>query len=350
MVETTTRTSRAAAPLATSVRGRVPTLRRFFGAPQRWFLADGGLLTFAPGAPSDAAETFAVDADGTALPLRLDAGAASAAVHWSDYRGRSRLLAWSLAHEMQLMRLSEALGLSLLPVETAVADDGDRIWLRFEVDDAPAEGGAPMPARTGGAIGFPSAWLDRVLTRAEPVYADDPLPDLDDWLGIPAPVRIAFAGPTLTAAEWLALHPGDVILAGNRRAPVAFEARSSGRAWPLSLSPDGWRVQGDARPAVEPKFTELAMTNETDTPPEDGADAAVADHPARQLPVQVAFDIGQIELTVGDLASLQPGYVFALPAHLEGSNVTIRANGHKAGRGEIVAVGDTIGVRLLAWG
>ena len=34
---------------------------------------------------------------------------------------------------------------------------------------------------------------------------------------------------------------------------------------------------------------------------------------------------------------------------LEGANVTIRANGQAVGRGEVVAVGDTLGVRLLWW-
>ena len=54
-------------------------------------------------------------------------------------------------------------------------------------------------------------------------------------------------------------------------------------------------------------------------------------------------------LRLSDIAGLQPGYVFALPAHLEGANVTIRANGRVAGQGELVAVGDTLGVRLLSW-
>ena len=70
---------------------------------------------------------------------------------------------------------------------------------------------------------------------------------------------------------------------------------------------------------------------------------------ARKLPVKIEFEIGRLEMSVGELSALQPGYVFALPAHLEGANVTIRANGRAAGRGEVVAVGDTLGVRLLSW-
>ena len=38
-----------------------------------------------------------------------------------------------------------------------------------------------------------------------------------------------------------------------------------------------------------------------------------------------------------------------LAGPLEGANVTIRANGQPVGHGEVVAVGDTLGVRLLWW-
>jgi type III secretion protein Q len=51
---------------------------------------------------------------------------------------------------------------------------------------------------------------------------------------------------------------------------------------------------------------------------------------------------------VGDLAALKPGYVFELAARLEDAPVVIRANGVAVGRGELVAVGDTLGVQLLS--
>ena len=62
-----------------------------------------------------------------------------------------------------------------------------------------------------------------------------------------------------------------------------------------------------------------------------------------RVPVRVGVSIGDT------LAALQPGYVFPLAGPLEGANVTIRANGQAVGQGEVVAVGDTLGVRLLWW-
>src|SRR3546814_4808621 len=66
--------------------------------------------------------------------------------------------------------------------------------------------------------------------------------------------------------------------------------------------------------------------------------------------LQLAFDIGRLEVSVGDLASLQPGYVFALPAQLQGANVTIRANGRTAGRGEGGRMGTRHRVALVSGG
>src|SRR5690606_1670767 len=105
------------------------------------------------------ADTFELDAEGTRVGLRLQATAAVLAdgLHWSDFSGRSRILAWSLAHEQQLMRLSEALGVALTPLlddgrgdDAAEAGDGD-LWLDFLIDDEhPAED--PDAARRAPAV------------------------------------------------------------------------------------------------------------------------------------------------------------------------------------------------------
>lgn len=356
-----------AAPAASGLRGRIPALspaqagalRDFFAAPRHWSLGDGGTVQFMPGTTVAVGETFAVDAEGTRMLLQLDTAAApQPEPHWSDHRGRARLLAWSLAHERPLMRLSEALGVSLLPQEADAAPepDGDGLWLAFSIEDeAGHEGATRAAARVHGALHLPAAWLGRLQARAVPVYEDDPPPALGPWRALPVPVRLQFDGPTLDAGSWRGVRPGDVIVVGRGRMP-ALQARAAHRAWPLAAAPEGWRIAAPAQALSS--VTERSPMNETDVPQnnDDGAerDAATGtqgnpDEIARSLPVQLSFDIGRVEIGVGELASLQPGYVFALPSHLEGANVTIRANGRDAGRGEVVAVGDTLGVRLLAW-
>jgi len=345
-----------------ALRGLVPevspaqaeALRGLFALPRHWALGDSTVLWFAPGTAPAAEETFWVDAEGRALRLRLEADAALApgpsGLHWSDYRGRARLLAWSLAHERALMRLSEVLGTSLVPREPVDGDgDGDAVWLTFATDGEPDAAHEALR----GAVRLPLDWLPRLQARAVPVYEDDPLPALGALRVLPVPLRIGFDGPALALDEWRSLRPGDVVLLGNGELP-RLQAWAARLAWPLAAAPDGWRIAAAARPLPSP--TEPSMTHDEtpndDARPDGGGEAGDevgGDAFARGLPVQLSFDIGRLEVSVGDMASLQPGYVFALPTQLQGSNVTIRANGRSAGRGEVVAVGDTLGVRLLAW-
>ncbi len=67
-----------------------------------------------------------------------------------------------------------------------------------------------------------------------------------------------------------------------------------------------------------------------------------------ELPVQVVFDVGQVELSVGQLRTVGEGYTFELPGVPE-RLVTIRANGREIGQGELVEVGEKVGVRIVSW-
>lgn len=331
------------------LRARVPAmspdqaeaLRAFHAEPRRWPLRDGGVLQVDTVHGARAGEAFAVEADGVRIAVRFDGGSRDDDLHWSDHVGRSRVLAWTLAHEAQLVRLSEALAVSLLPQVDAVPGDGpDDVWLDFAIHDAHAD---DLPAPTRGAVRVPWTWLPHLVAQAEPRYEDDPLPPLGGWRALPAPVSVVMAIPAVSARDWRSLRPGDAIVVGRSGRPPPFQARAAGRAWPLAQSPSGWRVEGPAQalPATP--------SQENSTMSEHDAGEGTPQDPARALPVRVEFEIGQVELSLGELADLQPGYVFALPANLEGANVVIRANGRATGRGEVVAVGETLGVRLLSW-
>ena len=184
---------RAVAPRGEPLRGRIPALRatqaeavRALCALQRcWPLQGERMLALAPlRKPGGAAGTFELDADGTRVAVRLDRNdAAGSSPQWSDYTGRSRLLAWSLAHEQTLMQLSEALGAPLLPLgelddAAAGAQADDMLWLSFSIEDMyEPEGEAPGLYRSGD-VRLPAAWLVRMLARAEPVDPEHPLQQL----------------------------------------------------------------------------------------------------------------------------------------------------------------------------
>lgn len=353
------------------VRGLLPTvdpatagaLRDFYRVPRWWLLGDGTAIQALPSvAPASA---FALDAEGARLALHVEgpasAGSDDARLRWSDLTGRARVLAWSLAHEATLRRLSDWLGASLLPLPDADREgtpDGDDVpmaWFEVRLEDEPVGDGpdAPPPTVTTARLRMPIAWLQPLALRAEPPHEDDPAPGSGRWRTLAEPVLLLLPVP-LAMADWCALRPGDVVVVGHRGMAPACVARAAGRDWPLSPAPGGWAARD--RPVPAPEFTkEPAMTGdeETGSPAADAPDAAEAaapvGDPARALPVRIEFELGRTEMTIGELADLQPGYVFPLATALEGSNVAIRANGRVAGRGELVAVGDTLGVRLLSW-
>lgn len=353
-----------------SVRGRIPEiapshllpLQALFEYPRQWHLADGGRLVLTPGSPCTDGATFAVDADGMKLALRLDVDpdAARGDMHWSDYQGRSRVLAWSLAHESRLARLSEALGMALVPalpqadaggVSVSEGTDSESIWLDFVVDEADIDDDSraddAQPPGLRGLLRLPVKSLAPLLARAGDPYGEDPPVPTGAWPRLPAPVTIGFAGPEVPISEWRTLVPGSVIVAGTVSAPPPMHATACGRIWPLAADGQGWSIAGTSEPMSPPQESSMTSKDEDGAQPEVETPAPGA--AIEQLPVQLRFELGQIELTIAELSALQPGYVFPLATQLEGANVAIRANGRQVGRGEVVAVGDTLGIRLLAW-
>ncbi|MDR7194708.1 type III secretion system cytoplasmic ring protein SctQ [Luteimonas terrae] len=342
------------APSHAPLRERLPrlsptqadTLRSLHARARQWTTPTGLLRLRSGRAPAVATMdggVFELDADGTRLALQLASPPRTDddGLHWQDRRGRGRVLAWSLAHETTLVQISEALGTSLLPLPDAPleAPSSDALWL--ELDFAPIDGGATV----SGVLRAPAAWLQALLARTDA----EPRPPIDPghWRQLPTIATIAIPAPPLTRADLHGLRPGDVIVVGHVKMPP-LHATAVGLRWPVRSGPDGWRIDGP--PTQRPRHQETPRMSETDaTETPQTEEAPAAEDPTGRLPVEVEFEVGKVELRMSEIAGLQPGYVFALPVHLEGANVTIRANGRVAGQGELVAVGDTLGVRLLSW-
>lgn len=65
------------------------------------------------------------------------------------------------------------------------------------------------------------------------------------------------------------------------------------------------------------------------------------------LPVQMVFVAGEMEIPLRELHALAPGYVFDL-GHPVDRHVEIRANGRTVGTGELVDIDGRVGVRVLS--
>lgn len=69
----------------------------------------------------------------------------------------------------------------------------------------------------------------------------------------------------------------------------------------------------------------------------------------KELPLYVNIEIARVKMTLDQLMHLNPGNVLELPVHPDQS-VSLVVNGQKVGRGELVYLGETLGLRIIEIG
>ncbi len=68
-----------------------------------------------------------------------------------------------------------------------------------------------------------------------------------------------------------------------------------------------------------------------------------------QIPVSIVIEVGQIQMTVDQLLKLEPGNLLELNVRPE-EGVDLTINGKIVGKGELIRIGETLGVRILQSG
>ena len=76
-----------------------------------------------------------------------------------------------------------------------------------------------------------------------------------------------------------------------------------------------------------------------------GQSSALDDAELDSLPVRVVFEMGRLEMSVGEVRQLAPGVMLPLARPLE-DILDIVVNGQRIGRGSLVRVGEGLGVRV----
>eukprot|EP00887_Chlorella_sp_A99_P004404 scaffold39.g4404.t1 len=90
--------------------------------------------------------------------------------------------------------------------------------------------------------------------------------------------------------------------------------------------------------------------NDTQQPPTVEEPATGAAFDVNAVPVRVTFELGERQLTLGELRLLQPGQTFDLARPLAEGPVIVRANGAWLGTGDLVEIEGRIGVTLRTLG
>ncbi len=230
------------------------------------------------------------------------------------------------ASESLLASIEHALGTPLWPRaldrDSASAVAAERIEVRIDAD--------------GGDCALLSA-SPEVLRRLPVPRWNAPPRGL---LGLTVPCRIRIGGCTVSAARLASIGPGDLLL----------ETTQPGLPWSVRVrAPNGPQAPATLQPARHLlRFDSEEPTMDTDRPHDVAHDTTRQDAPAwDRIPTDLHFELPGITLPLGAVAGLQPGAVMRIAATDTLLPVEVLAGGRTVGRGELVAIGDGFGVRLL---
>lgn len=164
-------------------------------------------------------------------------------------------------------------------------------------------------------------YLERLPASSTPAFA-----------GVPFQARVEAGRQWLTVAECHALQPGDVVLLETPAPDSARLVIGDRLGARVRQSHDGWLLS-------EP----LGSLDLARTPPmlDSELDATLD-----ELPLELICQVGQLRLTLADLRGLGEGSVLPLNANPPGQ-VELLLNDRRVALGELIRLGDGLGVRLL---
>lgn len=241
----------------------------------------------------------------------------------------------NLAAPAQSILLEQALLQLLEPLEALLEQP-----VSVDVANEPA---TPAPLTFGLAVSVADGDTHTVRIELTEPAAQRVADLLDRWLpGQPQPLpglvfnlALQAGWQVLTLSEVRSLTPGDVLMLEVPTDADLYLSLAANRGARARRENTGIRLV-EALNSSEP-FTESAMS---ETPLEQGQEASLGD-----VPLTVVCQVGSVQLTLADLQQLAEGSVLPLP---EGGSdcVELLVNGRSVGRGELVKIGDGLGVRL----
>jgi len=159
---------------------------------------------------------------------------------------------------------------------------------------------------------------------------------------LPIPVCVRVAAAMFGVGEIATLSPGDVVMADQNSQPMrtAVAVIAEHLVAPVDLTTAGVQIAARLTRA-RGSLWEWSMENGGDRSSADVLQKTDLD----DIPVKLLFELGRIELSLAEIRQMAPGALLSLQRPLEDS-VDILANGRRIGRGHLVQIGDSLGIRI----
>jgi type III secretion system YscQ/HrcQ family protein len=141
--------------------------------------------------------------------------------------------------------------------------------------------------------------------------------------------------PALPMDRLRTVMAGDILVCGSRsQLATALRLQTSKipSTWSTSLTGQSLRVMHRIR-----EDTNMTALN--------SAEFATG---IEQMPVKLTLKLGELDLSLAEVRQLQTGYIIELPFRLDDCRVEILAQNIPIGQGDLVVIGDVLGVRLLS--
>lgn len=206
----------------------------------------------------------------------------------------------------------------------------------------------------------PIGWLRLARAGAEDGLIESPVA-----LDVPVEVSLQCEPVSVTVQELAGMEAGDVLLLDARADALrSLPVRLLLGGKPLSHTTalqSGRRLEIKSAPAANtshaepgrPPFRRHDM-NASDNDSAPDSNGGVSETPSAGSPgidgvmVDIELELGRLSLPLSVLRALAVGQVFETVQPIEGNGVVLWCGGQRLGLGQLVAIGDRLGVRIAA--
>ncbi len=178
-----------------------------------------------------------------------------------------------------------------------------------------------------GLLRCDAALVDRLLALAEQSAGAD----ISPFASLAMRARIRLMVRHWTREVIASLQVGDVVLAGTRGHTLIGGVGCTLQA-PVYINPQEFKLQVAEAPHI---------SSSDETPAAHNSGGSM-----ENLQLPVAFELDTARISLAELSTMRPGYAIELDVPLLEATVRLVCHGQTLGHGQLVAIGDQLGVRI----